>query len=271
MGMTRRAFVRSVGMGGAGALSTAFIIARGREELAALGIENVQVLPQVEPGTIRISGNENPRGPGQAALDTLQSRVSYKVGRYPDNTRTLSETIAGRYGAQAENVLLSTGSGALLGTAVRAFTSPERPLVTASVSYSSPLRTAQRLNTPVRMVPVTDELKLDLDGMAEAARGAGLVFVCNPNNPTSTFHGASAMSTFVSKVRSTSPDTAILVDEAYIDYSSDPVRGSAAQLALQNPKVFITRTFSKAYGMAGLRLGYALVPRVHRKRCSVGS
>jgi histidinol-phosphate aminotransferase len=80
--------------------------------------------------------------------------------------------------------------------------------------------------------------------------------VCNPNNPTATVHSISAIADFVKKVRATSPGTAIHIDEAYLDYAADP-NGTAAPLALEYPDVFITRTFSKAYGMAGLRLGYA--------------
>ena len=93
-------------------------------------------------------------------------------------------------------------------------------------------------------------------GKAPAPTGAGLAFVCNPNNPTATVHSISAIADFVKKVRATSPGTAIHIDEAYLDYAADP-NGTAAPLALEYPDVFITRTFSKAYGMAGLRLGYA--------------
>jgi histidinol-phosphate/aromatic aminotransferase/cobyric acid decarboxylase-like protein len=128
MSLSRREFVRSVGWSGTGMLTLPFIISRGREELSARGIEG-QNPPLIEPGFIRISGNENPRGPGDAALRALEGRVSYKVGRYPDNPPGLAETIAALYGAKSENVLMSTGSAGLLAAAVRAFTSPGRPLV----------------------------------------------------------------------------------------------------------------------------------------------
>ena len=257
MSLSRREFVRSVGWGGTGMLTLPFIISRGREELSALGIEG-QNPPLIEPGFIRISGNENPRGPGDAALRALEGRASYKVGRYPDNPPGLADTIGGLYGARADNVLLSTGSAGLLAGAVRAFTSPDRPLVNASPSYGSPVRTARRIGTPVREVPVAADLSLDLGGMAEAAQGAGLVFVCNPNNPTSTFHSGLSITAFIHEVRRSSPDTMIQIDEAYIDYAEDPIGGTAVSLALDDPHVFVTRTFSKAYGMAGLRLGYAI-------------
>ena len=94
--------------------------------------------------------------------------------------------------------------------------------------------------------------------MAAAAKGAGLVFLNNPNNPTATVHGSKAVADFVQRVRASSPDTVILIDEAYHDYVTDPSYESAIPLALQTPNVFVTRTFSKAYGMAGMRIGYAI-------------
>jgi histidinol-phosphate aminotransferase len=94
--------------------------------------------------------------------------------------------------------------------------------------------------------------------MALAARHSGLVFFCNPNNPTGTVHGARAVAEFVTRVKRESPDTAILIDEAYHDYVGDPSYATALPLALEYPNVFIVRTLSKAYGMAGLRVGYAV-------------
>jgi histidinol-phosphate aminotransferase len=94
--------------------------------------------------------------------------------------------------------------------------------------------------------------------MASQADGAGLVFLCNPNNPTATVHSAQAVADFVKTVNKTSPDTIVLVDEAYHHYVEDPSYATALPLALDNPRVVICRTFSKVYGMAGLRIGYAV-------------
>jgi histidinol-phosphate aminotransferase len=94
--------------------------------------------------------------------------------------------------------------------------------------------------------------------MAAAARWSGLVFFCNPNNPTGTVHSFKAVADFVARVRRESPETAILIDEAYHDYVDEPSYGSVMALALEHPNVFITRTLSKAYGMAGMRVGYAI-------------
>jgi histidinol-phosphate aminotransferase len=99
---------------------------------------------------------------------------------------------------------------------------------------------------------------LDLDAMADAAAGAGMVFFCNPNNPTGTAHDLAAVERFVRRVKQSSPDTRILIDEAYIDYAHDANIKTAVPLARDIPGVFVTRSFSKAHGMAGLRLGYAI-------------
>ena len=94
--------------------------------------------------------------------------------------------------------------------------------------------------------------------MIATVRGAGLVFFNNPNNPTATVHGAKIVADFVERVRRISPDTVILIDEAYHDYVTDPAYETAIPLALATPNVFVARTFSKAYGMAGMRIGYAV-------------
>jgi histidinol-phosphate aminotransferase len=254
MALSRRAFFRTVGAGGAGALYGSFFT---RAELLAGGQQGAATL-RYDPEAIVININENPRGPGDAALEALRGRVNVRVGRYPDNVRDLEATIAKMWGGRPENVLLATGSGAELQAAARAFTSPTRPLVNGYPSFSSTDRTAADImKAPLRLVPVTSDLRLDLDAMASAARGAGLVFLCNPNNPTSTIYTAKEIGDFIAKVKAASPTTAIHIDEAYIDYHDLPQLPTAAPYALQHPDVFITRTFSKAYAMGGLRLGYA--------------
>ena len=261
MSLSRRAFVRSLGVGGAGALSTAWVVGRSREALA-WGPDPLEAALQAAPqqGVIRISGNENARGPGKAALDAMREVMNGNVGRYGrDAARRLPDAIARRvgHGLAAENILTSTGSRYILEASVRAYVSPSKPLVNGSPSYGRPNRTAQLLGADIREVPLQADLRLDLDGMAQAASGAGLVFLCNPNNPTAMAHSLVNVSAFISRVKSTSPDTAILVDEAYIEYASDTTVETAAAQTLQYDDVFIARTFSKAYGMAGLRLGYA--------------
>jgi len=256
MSQSRREFVRTLGLGGVGVLSAEFIASRGFEEAMAMGRQQAPRAPRAADAIV-ISSNENPRGPADTALDLLRGRVNYRVGRYPDNVGALEDAIARKLGGKSENVLIATGSGSILEAAVLAYASGSKALVNGTPSYSSPDRTASQIKAAIKLVPVEkSSLSLDLGAMADASKGAGLAFVCNPNNPTATVHSISAIADFVKKVRATSPGTAIHIDEAYLDYAADP-NGTAAPLALEYPDVFITRTFSKAYGMAGMRLGYA--------------
>jgi histidinol-phosphate aminotransferase len=94
--------------------------------------------------------------------------------------------------------------------------------------------------------------------MAVAAKGAGVVFLNNPNNPTATLHSADAVGAFIDRVLQASPDTTILIDEAYHDYVTDKSHKTQVPLAIKNPRVIVARTFSKAHGMAGMRLGYGI-------------
>ena len=258
MALSRRSFVRTVGLGG---VSSAFIAARVQEEPLAAGLRDV-ASQAAQAGRaavpIKISSNENPRGPSPAALEAVRGRTTFAVGRYPDNIDALTEVIAKMYGAKPENVWLGTGSGPELTAAARAFLSPSKHLVTGDPSYESPVRDAKRIGATIKSVPLDPNLRLDLGAMAEASPGAGLIFVCNPNNPTSTVHPAATIAAFVRRVKNTTPNVGILIDEAYIDYSMDPPYPTSVPLALEYPGVFVMRTFSKAYGMAGLRLGYAI-------------
>ena len=219
MSLSRRSFVRTIGLGGAG-LSTALVIGRGREAMAFEG-GTVQPLQPPDDGVIHIDSNENARGPGQSSIEALHRAISPRVGRGypPDYVGDLSKTIAAHYNVATDRVIIGTGSGPILEAGVRAFCSASKPLVTASPSYASPEGAARRIGAQVKAIPVDRDLKLDLNAMAEAATGAGLVFFCNPNNPTATAHNFAAVEKFVRRVKQESPDTAILIDEAYIDYT----------------------------------------------------
>jgi histidinol-phosphate aminotransferase len=257
MSVSRRGFVRTVGIGSAG-LSTSFIIGRGREAMAFGDAATIQ--PPDDKGFIRIGSNENARGPGRTAIDAIKGAVSPRMGRGypPDYTGDLTETIATTFGVARDRVIVGTGSGPILEAATRAFCAMDKPLVTAAPTFATCEQTARRMGVPVKVIQVDRSLGLDSEAMAAAATGAGLVFFCNPNNPTGTVHNAAAVEKFVRRVTQASPGTKILIDEAYIDYVHDPAVKTAAPLTQELPGVFITRSYSKAHGMAGLRLGYAV-------------
>jgi len=257
MSLSRRHFFRNLGLGSAGLLSTSFVIGRGHE---AMAFELGAVQAPDDGGFIRISSNENARGPGRKTMDALRNSLSPRVGRGypPDNTADLVATIADLYGVGHDHVIVGTGSGAILEAGTRAFCSADKALVTAAPTYGTPDQAARRIGAPVKMIRVDRSMGLDLDAMADAAKGAGMIFFCNPNNPTGTVHNAAAVEKFVRRVKQSSPETRILIDEAYIDYTHDPGVKTAAPLAKELPGVFVTRSFSKAHGMAGLRLGYSI-------------
>ncbi len=257
MSQSRRGFIRSIGLGTAGLMGSSFIIGRGRE---AAAFEPLGSRLLLDDGVLKISSNENARGPGPNVMRALQEAITPRLGRGypPDYLAELVATVADYNGVAQDHVVIGTGSGGLLVAATLAFCKDGKALVTASPTYATPEDVARGMGVPVHAVPLDRSLRLDLGAMASAANGAGLVFLCNPNNPTGTAHPAGAVEAFVRQVKARSPDTAILLDEAYIDYAVDPGVESGVALTQEFPGVFITRTLSKAHGMAGLRVGYGV-------------
>jgi histidinol-phosphate aminotransferase len=263
MAISRRAFVRAAGAASATALVAlrgAPLLARGREAAIGEGRDFDPIAEAARPGSpIRLSSNENPVGPPQFAVDALMAAFAADAPRYPNGpAQRVTERIAAHHSLPVESVVAGSGSGEILRMAVYAHVNAQRPLVTGAPSFEDPTRYAELLGAPVIAVPLTRDLKLDLDAMADRARGAGLVFLCNPNNPTGTVHGAPLVTQFVERVQQVSPATTILIDEAYHHYVQDPSYSTALPLAVARPNVAVCRTFSKLYGMAGLRLGYAV-------------
>src|SRR3954454_16884836 len=267
MSVSRRGFLQGLGVGRTSHAS-AFIAARGHEEAVAEAMQQqgrtggMQRTPP-PPGAIRISSNENPLGPGKAAIDAILGRFP-EANRYPFNSTPLDADLeillAKLNAAKRENVVLGVGSQELLKNAGRVFMSPTKHLVIPSPTYGDPAGFAQNvLKYTVKSAPVTaGTLKTDLAALLPHVKGAGLVYICNPNNPTSTINSAQEIKDFVAEVKKTSPTTAVLIDEAYCDYVTDPAFQTAIPLALATPGVLVARTFSKAYGMAGVRIGYAI-------------
>ena len=257
--LTRRAFVRTVGAGSAGALTASFIGARGREHSVWSALE--APVHALEPGVICLASNENPLGPGAVVLDAVRTAFGTAgalPGRYSGSVGALIEAIAKKHNVKTENVVLGCGSTQILRSATHLFTAPDKPLVGTLPSYEECTSYAQLMGHPVKAVPLDADFKIDLDRLAAAAAGAGLVFYCNPNNPTATYIGSKATREFLARINRESPGTTILVDEAYFDYVTDPDHDTHIPIAVENPRVLVARTFSKAFGMAGLRIGYAV-------------
>jgi histidinol-phosphate aminotransferase len=260
MAVSRRDVFRSLT---SGVPTGASLAARGREAWMAEHWSDTQAASPTSPRAlaIRLNSNENPLGPSAAARQAIEKAFAY-AGRYPMNARPaisdFRSLIAKRNGLKPDQVALGAGSGEILDSAVHAFTSPTRGLVAGLPTFEAPARTAGRMKSPVNEILVDGAGRLDLEKMIAASSGAGLVFICNPNNPTGSLHAASAITDMVTRIRKASPDTVILIDEAYHEYVVDPAYATAIPLVAQHPNVLVSRTLSKAHGMAGLRLGYVV-------------
>lgn len=254
MSLSRRSFVQTLGAGAAGA----WVGGRGREA-GQFGLEALDAAEQNAAGPrIILSSNENPNGPGKAVLDAVRG-VFTTTGRYPnDRVDEIAELIARKHGVKPENVLVGSGSTQLLRTTTHIFCSKTAGLVAAIPAYEECAGYAQLMGYPVTGVKLNAELKMDLDALLGVSKGAGMVFYCNPNNPVATAVGGKATRDYIAAVNKSSPTTTILVDEAYFEYATMPGYETMIPLAVTNPRVVVARTFSKAYGMAGLRVGYAV-------------
>jgi histidinol-phosphate aminotransferase len=209
---------------------------------------------RTNPGIIRLSSNENPYGPSPAALKACAD-ASGIVWRYPDeHADELIESVAKLHGVGSENVHLGNGSGEILKLSAAAFTGPERKVVTADPTFEAISRHARTAKAEVSTVPLTSDYRHDLLKMATQT-GAGLIYICNPNNPTASLTPKKEIRSFLSQVPA---ETVILVDEAYHHYVESSDYESVIPLVKDHPNLIVARTFSKIYGMAGLRCGYCV-------------
>jgi len=177
--------------------------------------------------------------------------------RYPDDAETrVAEAIARHHQTTPARVVLGCGSSAVLKLCDAAFLGPGRTVVAAEPTFEAVLYYAKVTSAEAIQLPLTADHRHDLAAMAKACDArTGLVYVCNPNNPTGTLVSGDALARFLERVPKTA---AVLVDEAYHHFVEDPGYASAVSLIDRFPNVIVARTFSKIYGMAGMRLGYGL-------------
>lgn len=265
MTISRRTFLKA-------GSAAAFIGARGHEAWASAWVGGEAEAPFVPAETtdLILSSNENPLGPGQHVLDAMRAILGPDgagAGRYMfAQINQTVEILAKKFGVAPENVFIGLGSSQILRVSAQVFTSPERGVVSPDPTFGTCARFAELIGHPAQWIPLDASMYVDLDTMFSASAHAGLVYVCNPNNPTATVHTARDMRAFVDDVTKRSPDTTILVDEAYHDYVTDPEHESLLALAARHPQLVVARTFSKAYGMAGLRFGFAVAHKNNIKK-----
>jgi histidinol-phosphate aminotransferase len=215
--------------------------------------QGLSALQNVPPDAVRINANENPMGPCPAAIEAIQKIVP-QGGRYLyDQTFAFSAAMAEVEGIEADHVMPFAGSSDPLHRAVLAYTGPGKSYVTADPGYEAGERAARFLNAKTIPVPLRKDYAHDVHAMAQADPEAGLIYVCNPNNPTGSITPKEDIEYLVSHKPK---DAIVLLDEAYIHLSKNAEPASA--LVAAGKDVIILRTFSKIYGMAGLRAGAAL-------------
>jgi len=249
--VSRRKFAQLLGAGAA-----AVVV---RPSLSFAKPSQYVVTPLTEGGNnIRLSANENPYGPSPKALEAITNSFGLAC-RYPDeHNNALIDKLAKLNGVNHDQILLGDGSGEILKLCAETFTKPQNgKLVAADPTFEAILNNATANGAEVAKVPLTSSFGHDLPKMLAAAKG-GLIYVCNPNNPTASITPKDELHDFIAK---TPPDTMILVDEAYFHYADSPDYESVIPLVREHPNLIVSRTFSKIYGMAGLRCGYCVAQK----------
>lgn len=242
-GFSRRNFGRLAAMLTAGATLPFY------NEPALAQLSKVENVP---PDAVMINANENPLGPCAEAAEAVHGIVA-KGGRYMyTETDALQKLLAEQEGLQPTHVQIFAGSSAPLHQTVLAFTSPTKSFVTADPGYEAGERAAKFIGSKVIRVPLTKSYAHDVKAMAAADSNAGILYLCNPNNPTGTLTPKSEIEWLAANKPAGS---ILLIDEAYTHISGAPFN---SDLVAAGKDVIILRTFSKIYGMAGLRAGAAL-------------
>jgi histidinol-phosphate aminotransferase len=207
---------------------------------------------------VRLSANENPYGPSQKALQAMTDSFGLAC-RYPDeHNNVLIDKLAKLNNVDRNEILLGDGSGEILKLCAETFTGPQNGnLIAADPTFEAILHNASANGAEVVKVPLTSSFAHDLSKMLGAAK-RGLIYVCNPNNPTASITPKDELRDFIGK---TPPETMVLVDEAYFHYADSPDYESVIPVVKEHPNLIVSRTFSKIYGMAGLRCGYCVAQK----------
>ena len=273
-GTTRRQFTGAIGaaLGGALLAPRAAQAAPPKPKAPAAGSRPTEA-PEVSraaAGPVRLDSNENPYGPPKVALDAMGKSLA-RGARYPDALEEdLTALLARLHHVEPDQVILGCGSGEILKMADEAFLMPAEKVVVAEPTFEAVSAFAEVVRAEQARIPLDKKYAHDLDAMAAACdQRTGLVYLCNPNNPTGTIVPAGLVAVFLRQVPK---DTVVLVDEAYHHFVEDPAYGSADQFLAAFPNLIVVRTFSKVYGLAGMRLGYGLgskarIASMGRRKC----
>lgn len=257
MPLSRRTFLRRMG---AGATAAAVAPPLTRQLLFA----SSEPARTTQPGgPVLLNGNENAYGQFPSVADAMQQALHY-CNRYPfKEWDRLTSAIAGRHALPEDQVLLGNGSTELLRVCAQTFTGPGKTLITPTPTFEALGRYAQIFGAEVITVPLTSSYAHDLDAMLRRTDAStGLIYICNPNNPTASLTPRGDIEAFIAKLP---PTTAVLIDEAYFHFA-EGAPGYSSFIGYRDDRVITIRTFSKIYGLAGLRLGYGVSTKATIKR-----
>jgi histidinol-phosphate aminotransferase len=227
-----------------------------------------EVRARYNPDVItKLGSNENPLGTSPKVIEALGSILS-KVSLYPDgSSRDLRQALADRYGLEPDQIMVGNGSDEVLLLIAAAFLNPREKVLVAENTFSEYEFASRVMDGDVVKIPLKG-LRYDLAAFRKNLKAKPkLVFLCNPNNPTGTYFSHAELEELL---RATPRNTLMVVDEAYCEYADAPDFPRSLELLKTYPNLIISRTFSKIFGMAGLRLGYAFAhPLVIRETARV--
>lgn len=208
---------------------------------------------------IKLASNENPLGPSEKVISAIQDELA-ELSRYPDgNAFDLKKALAAKYSVYIEQITIGNGSNDILEILTRAFVTPEHEIIFSQHAFAVYPIVTQAVGAKAVVVPAKN-WGHDLQAMQQAITSkTRVVFIANPNNPTGTWIGEQDLSEFIKGV----PDTVLVVlDEAYYEFADSNINAedypNGIELTKLYPNLIVTRTFSKAYGLAGLRIGYSI-------------
>jgi len=251
MSISRRKFAQLLGAGAAVAIVRPHLsFAKPAQAVANSSMAGGNI--------VRLSANENPYGPSPMALKAMTDSFGLSC-RYPDeHNRVLIAKLAKLNNVSEDQILLGDGSSEILKLCADTFTGKDRgALVAADPTFEPVLQQSALNGAEVVKVPLTTNFAHDLPKMLAGAK-RGLIYVCNPNNPTASITPKRELSEFIGK---TPRQTVILVDEAYFHFADSPDYESVIPQVKDHPNLIVSRTFSKVYGMAGLRCGYCVAQK----------
>ena len=234
--------------------------------LAYLGLEPAPDLwaaprltqPDEYDGLAKLGNNENPYGPSGAVMKAMTGAFKY-ANRYGYPDGGIAQAIATLHGVKTENILLGAGSGEILNVVGSTFLAPGKKVVGVEPSYGAVYSHASGIRADAIKLPLLEDYRQNVPAMIRATtrnyREVGFVYLCNPNNPTGRIVTKQEVKALLDGIPA---DVPVLIDEAYHHYVEDPDYATSIPYVLEGRSVIIARTFSKIYGMAGMRLGYAV-------------